>query len=165
MPNIEKTYTTRLEAVSGNDSVQAILDNKLEETSPAITVDYIALALDHIEDKKAEITDAIKTLQDMKKHEELRAEFIKEECATWLEGTGLDKLDGLIVSSVTINETKPKQELIITDEEALINGGYFKTVVDKTVVKKALQDGVEVEGAELEVVYSANKIKINKKRG
>ena len=162
---IAKTYTTKLEQVSNDDSVIAILDAKIEATSPAQTVDYMGLALDNVSRKVAEAKQAIKAIQEIIKHEEARAEHIKEQCAEWLEGTGLDKLDGMIVSSVTINETKPKQELMITSEEALINGGYFKTVVDKTAVKQALQNGEEVEGATLEVTHVANKIKINKKRG
>ena len=164
MSQIQLSYTTKLEAISGNDDVLAILDAKLEATSPAQVVDYIGLADKHIEDKMSEIATAIKTLQELKKHEEARKDFIKEKCAEWLEGTGLDKLDGLIVSSITINETKPQENLIIENEDALINQGYFKTVLDKSKVKKALQEGVELEGASIEVVHVANKIRVNKKK-
>ena len=162
---IEKTYTTKLEAVSAKDDVLAILDAKLEATSGAGVVDYIGLATDHIEAKKEELSKHIKILQDMKKDEDARLTFIKEESAKWLEGNGIEKLDGLIVSSITINETKPKENLIVDDEEALINAGYFKTTVDTTKAKQALLSGVDVEGCHIEVVHDANKIKINKKRG
>ena len=165
MSNIQLSYTTKLEAVSDRDDVQAILNNKLESTSPAQTVDYMALALDHIDSKIADAKSAVKAIQEVIKHEEARKEHIKEECAVWLEDTGLDKLDGMIVSSVSINKTKAKENLIVTDEEALINGGYFKTVIDTSKAKKDLLEGKEVEGARIEVIHVANKIKVNKKRG
>ena len=161
---IELSYTTKLEQVTASSDILAILDHKLDATSPAQTVDYMALALDHITNKQDDISSAIAKLQELKKAEASRAEFIKEECAKWLEGTGLDKLDGLIVSSVTVNEAKPKENLIIEDEETLINQGYFKTVLDKTAVKQALQNGDDIEGASLEVVHVANKIRVNKRR-
>ena len=161
---IAKTYTTKLEQVSNDDSVIAILDAKLEATSPAQTVDYMGLALDNVSRKVAEAKQAIKAIQDIIKHEEAREEHIKEQCAEWLEGTGLDKLDGMIVSSVTINKTEPKQEVIIT-EAASVATKFWKSSIDKTAVKQALQNGEEVEGATLETTHVANKIKINKKRG
>ena len=164
MSNIQLTYTTKLESVVHDSDVCAILDAKLEATSPAQLTDYVGLALDHITAKRTDIKAAIKQLQELDKHEANREEFIKEQCANWLEATGLDKLDGLIVSSMTINNTKPKENLIVTDEDACINAGYFKTVMDTSAVKKALLDGVEVEGAHIEVVHVANKIKVNKKR-
>ena len=161
---IELSYTTKLEQITDSSDVLAILDHKLDATSPAQTVDYMALALDHIKAKQDDISEAIAKLQALKKDEVSRAEFIKEECAKWLEGTGLDKLDGLIVSSVTVNESKPKENLVIENEEVLINQGYFKTVLDKTAVKQALQDGKNLEGATLEVTHVANKIRVNKKK-
>jgi hypothetical protein len=164
MSEIQLSYTTKLEMITDKDDVIAILDHKLEATSPAQTVDYMALAIDHIDAKIADGKSAIKAIQEAIKHEESRKEHIKEQCSNWLEGTGLDKLNGMIVSSVTINKAKPQENIIITDEEALINGGYFKTVVDKTKAKNDLLAGLEVEGAHIEVVHVANKIKVNKKR-
>ena len=161
---IELSYTTKLEAIAQNDDVSAILDAKLQATSPAQVTDYVALALDHIKAKQDEIANAIKSLQELKKHEGARAEHIKEQVCNWIEGMGIDKLDGLITSSMTVNVAKPKEELVILNEEALINSGYFKTVIDTSMVKKALQDGIEVEGAKLDVVHVADKIQINKKR-
>ena len=162
---LQKTYTTHLESITQDTDVIAILDHKCEDVGPARTVDYIGLALDNVDKKMADINAAIKQLQEMKKHEDARKEHIKEQTCNWLEGTGLDKLDGLIVSSMSINNTKPKEELIITDEESCINAGYFKTVLDKSELKKDLLEGKEVEGAKIEVIHVANKIKINKKRG
>ena len=161
---IELSYTTKLEEVYQDDNIIAILDEKLQATSPARTVDYVGLALDHIEYAIKDAKSAIKGYQEAVKFEEARQEYIKEEVAKWLEGTGLNKLDGIIVSSMTVNEVKPQNNLIIQNEEALINQGYFKTVLDETAVKQALQNGDDVEGAELEVVHVANKIRVNKKR-
>ena len=164
MNKIQLSYTTKLEAISDIDDVKAIMDAKLEATSPAQTVDYVGLALDHIDAKVAEINATIKTLQEMKKHESDRKEHLKEQIGEWLEDTGLDKLDGLIVSSMTIHKAKPQENVIITDEAAVIDAGYFKPTIDKTKVKEALLSGIDVKGANIEVVHVANKIKVNKKR-
>lgn len=162
--SIQLSYTTKLEAISDRDDVKAILNAKLEATSPAQTVDYVGLAVDHIDAKVADINSAIKALQELKKHEEARREYIKEQVCEWLEDNGLDKLEGMLVSSITVYQPETVKELVITDEEALINGGYFKPVVDKTMAKNCILNGIEVEGARVEITHQANKIKINKKR-
>lgn len=161
---IQLSYTTKLETVTRKEDIKAILDAKLNATSPAQTVDYIGLAADHIQAKRNDIKNAIAQLRQIDQEEEARLELIKEQCAEWLEETGLEKLEGHIVSSITVNSPKPKEDLIIDDEEACFNAGHIKTVLDKASVKKALQNGEDVEGARLEVTHVASKIKINKKR-
>jgi len=79
-----------------------------------------------------------------------------------LTSNGVDKLQGDLVSSLTVFEKAQTTELIITDEESLINAGYFIMSVDKTAVKNALLDGVDVVGAKLEITHNENSIKINK---
>ncbi len=59
---------------------------------------------------------------------------------------------------------KEKTTVIIDNEEALINAGYFKAALDKTEVKNAILNGVELEGAHLEIEHQEPTIKINKKR-
>lgn len=161
---LELSYTTKLEAVTDNSSVKAILDAKLEATSPAQLVDYVGLALNHIATKRAEIKDTIKRLQELDKQEANREEFIKEQTSAWLEDVGVDRLDGRLVSSMTVTPSKPKEDLVIDNEDALIAGGYAKMVLDNAMIKKQLLAGVEVEGAHIEVTHTQPKIKINKMR-
>lgn len=161
---LELSYTTKLETVRDDSSVAAILDAKLEATSPAQLVDYVGLALDHIGTKRAEIKQTIKRLQELDKQEAAREEFIKEQTASWLEDTGIDRLDGRLVSSMTIAASKPQEKLVVDDEETLIKGGYFKMVVNSDLVKKHLIAGENIEGAHIEITHSLPKIKINKSR-
>jgi len=163
MGNIEKSYTTTLEQITVKTDVLAILDHKLAATSPERVADYMELVTGNIEAKIKNIKDYIKELNGVKKDEEDRLEFIKEQSAAWLENEGVDKLKNIHVSSITINNTAPKQTLVITDA-SLIKTKFFKSEIDKTAVKQAIQEGEEVEGATLEVIHMANKIKVNKKR-
>ena len=68
------------------------------------------------------------------------------------------------VSSISISSSKPKNELKVINEESLINQGYFKTVLDKTAVKNAILDGVEIEGAEITIIYEEDKIRVNSRK-
>ena len=166
MSNIQKVYTTTLEAISGNDDVLAILDHKLAATSPERVADYIELATTNIADKIAKLKAYKAELSSIQKDEENRLEHIKEQCAVWLENEGVDKLEGLHVSSITINDTAPTVKLKVINESYWINLGYCKTTVDETAVKNFLlnTDIDYSEFATLETVHNANKIKVNKKR-
>ena len=85
---------------------------------------------------------------------------------------GIEKLEGLRVSSITITppSTKEKLHLTIYDEMALIKQGYFKVIVDEDGVKKAFGDVDERKLIEaycsLDVVSEPvlAKLRINKKR-
>jgi len=108
--------------------------------------------------------DAKKELDSLIKMHEKQKEIIKAGCAEWLTSAGVEKLNGDIVSSVSIYSPKPKETLKVTSDEALINQGYFKTVVDKTAAKNAIKDGVDVDGAEIEILHESDTLKINKRR-
>lgn len=168
MLKVEKTYTTTLEKASDKDDLLAILDAKAVATTPERVADYMELATDNIKGKIDALSDYIKELQAIKKQEVNRFLLVGEKCAEWLEGSGVEKLEGLHVSSITINKTEPKENLIIEDEELLIKEGYFKKVLCNTKVKIALEvaeeAGVEFKGAKIEVIRLANKITVNKKR-
>jgi len=129
MSNIEKVYTTTLEAVSGNDDVLAILDHKLSATSPERVADYMELATENIEKKIQGIKDYVKELNDIKKHEENRLEHIKEQCAVWLENEGVDKLEGVHVSSITINDTAPTIKVKVLDANYWIRQGLYLSLI------------------------------------
>ena len=58
MANIQRSYETKLESADKNHVI-AILDAKLEATSPERTADYVSLALDNID-------SAIKRMKDGK---------------------------------------------------------------------------------------------------
>lgn len=161
---IPKTLETRLEKADNTDSVVSILDFKVNEIGPNRTVDYIGMALDNIDSSISRIDEAISELRAIKDGYKLQADIIKIGSAKWLVDNGLSKLDGDRISSISINEKKPVEDIVIDDEEAVINAGYFKMTIDKTAAKNALIDGVDVEGAHIEVTHNEPTIRINKKR-
>ena len=159
----EQSYETRLE-YSNIENINVILDAKLEATSPQRVVDYISLSLDNINSNIERMKEAKKELDSLIKAQGTQKEIIKNGCAGWLSDAGVKKLDGDIVSSVSIYSPKPKETLKVINEESLINQGYFKTVVDKTAVKNAILDGVTVDGAEIEILHDSDTLKVNKRR-
>ena len=154
---------TRLETAQPSD-IEAILDHKLETTSAHQVSDYAALALNSIAHRIDEIKHAEAELKGLKVALSQQSDIIKEGVALWLSSVGLDKLQGNIVSSITVLKGKPNEVLIIDDEEALINAGYFKTVLNKTAVKDALLSDIDIEGAHIEVTHNADKIKVNHRK-
>lgn len=163
MSKIPSTYTTKLET-SNIDLISAVLDAKLDSTSPQSVADYIALAVDNLEARVARMKEAKKELDSLIKEDENQIEVIKIGASSWITECGIDKLDGDRVSSITTYKPKPATVLKVVNEESLINQGYFKTVLDKTMVKNLIESGEEVEGAELEIIHKEDLIKINKRK-
>jgi len=158
-----KRYETKLENADIKDFC-AILDKKLEDTSPEEVVDYVAFAIDNIDGQIERIKDAQKRLAQLKKDVEGQKENIKIGGAKWLQSAGIDKLKGLVTSSMTIYTPAERKEVVVDNEDALINAGYFKQVLDKTAVKKAILADEKVEGAHIEITHREAELKINKAR-
>ena len=163
MSKIELRKETRLETAPMHE-IEATLDFKLAETSPEGVADYIGLTLQNIDDRLARIKEAEAQIKSLKSELVAQQETIKVGSAKWLAESGIDKLQGIYVSSISISSSKPKNELKVINEESLINQGYFKTVLDKTAVKNAILDGVEIEGAEIEIIYEEDKIRVNSRK-
>jgi len=157
------TKQTSLETAN-IENVGAILDWKLKEKSPEAVADYIAFSAANLEAKIDNIKEAEANIKALKADVQKQIETIKIGSSKWLSDVGVSKLSGMAVSSVSILNSKPKIELIVENEEALVNAGYFKTVLDKTAIKNAIEDGVNVDGARLEVVHKEPTLKINKLR-
>ncbi len=160
-PIIEKS--TRLETAEPQE-IEAILDHKLETTSAHQVADYAALSIDNIENRIAEIKSAEQELKALRSALADQADIVKSGVASWLADTGLSKLQGNIVSSISVLVPKPSYDLVVDDEAALINAGYFKTVLDKTAVKNALLADEEIPGAHLDVTHHQEKIKVNRRK-
>lgn len=158
-----RTIQTKLETASRED-ISPILDAKALSVGATQTADYIGFAIENIESSMARIDHAIKELNEIKKDAKSQLELIKIGTAEWLTDNGIDKLQGDRISSITVFDKKETQELIIDDEEAVINAGYFKMAVDKTSAKQALQEGANFDGAHIEITYNEASIKVNKKR-
>jgi len=163
MSKIEQRRETRLETAPIHE-VGAILDFKLGETSPEGVADYIGLSLQNLDDRLMRIKEAEANIKSLKAELTSQAETIKIGSAKWLAESGIDKLQGMAVSSVSISKSKPKEELIVTNEESLINQGFFKTTLDKTAVKNAIMNDIVVEGACVEITHTEDKIRVNRRK-
>ena len=159
-----KQIVTKLQSALKPENVPVILDNKLEETDPETTVDYIGLAEDKIKREIESIDAAIIELKAIKGDLKQQGEVIKNGTRLWLDSHGIDKLKGHLISSITAFNPKEKEELIIDNEQALIDAGYFKVVLDTTAVENAIKEGKEVEGAHIQIVHQPESIRINRRR-
>jgi len=154
MSKISKTITTRLEsAVDNGDSISQILDNKLEEYQlkkmpvEASLADYINMGIGSFDEKiaqyeayKKDLTEAIKAFKELKQETSI-------EVGSWMKSSGIEKLKGINVSSITIKDASV-------------------SVTNK--IKRDISDGELVELGyahyEEDIKEIPQTIKINKKR-
>ena len=126
-----------------NNFFKEYLQGILEDTSKPYyqRADYIGLSLNEIKSKIDILTSDISDLQALKKKLSSALEIAKVQVAEIFIGNGIDRIDGNIISSLTLTNptSKTKDEILIKNENALINLGYVKFSVDLEAVEKALQ--------------------------
>ena len=115
---------------------------------------------------------SIKELQTLKKNLTLAKTTALEAIAEVLVEYGIDKLDGTVISSITITpkKSKTKDTLNIINADALIKLGYFSVIVDKSAVEEAMgnlesMDEIDkfVEISSIDEITPA-RIKVNSRR-
>ncbi len=157
-----------------NEFFKKYLQGILEDTSKPYyqRADYIGLSMQEIKSKIDTLSSDISELQALKKKLLNALEIAKVQVAEIFASNGIDRIDGNIISSLTLTNptSKTKDEIIIKNEEALINLGYVKFSVDIEAIEKALQtkEGKKelkklVEVTTLTITTPA-KIKVNTKR-
>ena len=177
MKLINYQLQTQIEYLSEDKSKQHFKDYIkliLEDTSKPYyqRADYIGLSLNEIKSKIDTLSSDISELQALKKKLSNALEIAKVQVAEIFASNGIDRIDGNIISSLTLTNptSKTKDEIIIKNEEALINLGYVKFSVDIEVIEKALQtkEGKKELKKYVEVmpitVTTPAKIKVNTKR-
>ena len=126
-----------------NNFFKEYLHGILEDTSKPYyqRADYIGLSMQEIKSKIDTLTSDISDLQALKKRLNSALEIAKELTANVFLENGIDRIDGNIISSLTLTNatSKTKDEIFIKDENAVINLGYVKFSVDLDAVEKALQ--------------------------
>ena len=157
-----------------NNFFKEYLQSILEDTSKPYyqRADYIGLSLNEIKSKIDTLTSDISDLQALKKKLSNALDIAKVQVAEIFIGNGIDRIDGNIISSLTLTNptSKTKDEILIKDEKTLINLGYVKFSVDLEAVEKALQtkEGKKELKKLVEVmpitVTTPAKIKVNTKR-
>ena len=177
MKLINYQLQTQIEYLSDekpNNFFKEYLQSILEDTSKPYyqRADYIGLSLNEIKSKIDTLTSDISELQALKKKLSNALEIAKVQVAEIFASNGIDRIDGNIISSLTLTNptSKTKDEIIIKNEEALINLGYVKFSVDIEAIEKALQtkEGKKELKKYVEVmpitVTTPAKIKVNTKR-
>ncbi len=157
-----------------NSHFKDYLKSILEDTSKPYyqRADYIGLSMQEIKSKIDTLTSDISDLQALKKRLNSALEIAKELTANVFLENGIDRIDGNIISSLTLTNatSKTKDEIFIKDENAVMTLGYVKFSVDLDAVEKALQtkEGRKelkkfVDVTSLTITNPA-KIKVNTKR-
>ena len=132
---------------------------------------FLGLSLSEIKSKIDTLSGDISELQELKKNLSTALEIAKELIAEIFIENGIDRIDGNIISSLTLSKesTKPKDEIRILDENALMDLGYVKFSIDMDALKADISAGKADElkdFVEVSTTYSVlpAKIKVNKKR-
>ncbi len=157
-----------------NNFFKEYLQSILEDTSKPYyqRADYIGLSLNEIKSKIDTLSSDISELQALKKKLSNALDIAKVQVADIFIANGIDRIDGNIISSLTLSNatSKTKDEIIIKNEDALINLGYVKFSVDLEAVEKALstKEGKKELKKLVDVipitVTTPAKIKVNTKR-
>ena len=157
-----------------NNFFKEYLQGILEDTSKPYyqRADYIGLSMQEIKSKIDTLTSDISDLQALKKKLSNALEIAKVQVADIFIANGIDRIDGNIISSLTLTNptSKTKDEILIKDEKTLINLGYVKFSVDLEAVEKALKtkEGKKELKKFVDVtpitISTPAKIKVNTKR-
>ncbi len=177
MKLVNYALQTQIEYLSedkNNSHFKEYLQNILEDTSKPYyqRADYIGLSLNEIKSKIDYLSKNISELQALKKKLTNALEIAKEQVATIFEANGIDRMDGNIISSLTLSKSTTKETNIINilDENKIMGLGFVKFSVDVEAVEKALatkQGQKELKGL-VEVtpmsISTSAKVKVNTKR-
>lgn len=102
--------------------------------------DYIGLSITELQNKIDYLSEDIKEMSALKKSLMEAKTVALEATASVLSEYGIDRLDGAMLSSITITPKKTKltETFKIIDEQALIQLGYCSVVVDEKAVREAM---------------------------
>jgi hypothetical protein len=132
----------------------------------------VGLSLNDLKHKVDFLSSNIKELQAYKKKLTESLEIAKTLTAEVFSKNGVDRIDGNIISSLTLTKSsqKTKEFLTINNEAEVMAKGYVKFSVDEESILKAMKTKSGLE--ELDKYVSVNsitettpaKIKVNTKR-
>jgi uncharacterized protein YeeX (DUF496 family) len=152
------------------DYIQSILE---DEKKPYYQkCDYVGLSLHELKLKIDNLSTNIKDLQALKKKLSNALEIAKELTAEVLVNNGIDRVDGNIISSLTLSKETSKTSDVVTikDPNAVMGLGYVNFSVDVKAVEEAIKtkDGrIQLDNF-IEVipmtVVTPAKVKVNAKK-
>ena len=168
---------TQIEYLSedkSNSHFKEYIQNILEDTSKPYyqRCDYVGLSLNELKLKIDSLTKDIQELQALKKKLSSSLELAKELTAEVLINNGIDRIDGTIISSLTLTKLirTTKETITVKDDNVVMGLGYVKFSVDEEAIQKAIKTKEGLE--ELKEYININtfttttlpKVKVNTKR-
>ena len=177
MKLINYQLQTQIECLSDKKSTKFFkeyLQSILEDTAKPYhqRCDYIGLSLHEIKSKIDFLAKDITELQNLKKKLTTALEIAKELTAEIFIENGIDRIDGNIISSLTLTNPSSKTSDVVSilDENAVMELGHVNFTVDIEAVEDAIktEDGFEKLKDFIEVtsitLSSPAKIKVNAKK-
>ena len=168
---------THIESLATSKSTQYFSDyvrTILQDTTKPYyqRADYVGLSLQEIKAKIDTLSSDIKELQNLKKRLTDSLEIAKEIIASVFLENGVDRIDGNIISSLTLaSETSSTQtSFTILDNEAVMRLGYIKYQPDVEAIEEAmmtpegLEELAEFVTSETKTTKTPAKVKVNAKR-
>ncbi len=176
---MEKLTRYRFEAMiqdvneSGKEYLTNEFKNILESNKPYQSkCDYIGYSILSIDEKISLLDEEIENLKLYKQKLKVAKDIALTTGAKVFNSYGISKIEGAGISSITVSnitETK-KLELTIQNEQALIEQGFYKKVIDESKILQAYMQGdykdFILQNAKVEeVIYiKPSKLRINKRR-
>ena len=138
-----QTQMENLNESSTNIHFKDYLKSILEDSNTPYfqKADYIGLSLQEIASKIEYIGTDIRELQAYKKKLQTALTLAKELVADVLIQNGVDRVDGNVISSISLQSESitTKQEIVVLDENAVMTLGYVKFEPDIEAIKVALE--------------------------
>ncbi|OHE17726.1 MAG: hypothetical protein A2540_08385 [Sulfurimonas sp. RIFOXYD2_FULL_37_8] len=135
---------TQMESVKQEAThfLQEYLQSVLEDKTKAYyqKADYVGLSLNELSNKIDTLSEDIKELQRLKKRLSTALDISKEVTASILLKNGIDKIEGTIISSITLTKetTKEKVSMAVLNKEELLKRGFVKYELDTDALQTAL---------------------------
>ncbi len=168
---------TQIESLSSEKPTEFFADyirSIIEDNSKPYhqRADYVGLSLNELKSKINFLAQDIRELQQLKKKLTSALDIAKEVTASVFEANGVDRIDGNIISSLTLTKpsVKTKTSLVVTDAEAVMRLGYIKYEPDIEEIILAMKtvNGFKELDAFVSVssedIITPAKIKVNTKR-
>jgi len=170
-----QTQIETLSETKSQEFFKEYIQNILEDnTKPYYQkADYVGLSLNELKNKIDYLASSIKELQTLKKRLTESLDVAKVLTAEVLVKNGVDRIDGNILSSLTLTKesTTTKNKITVLKPNEVMGLGYVKFSVDDEAIAKVVDENSDAlkelnEFISVETIESKNpsKIKVNTKR-
>lgn len=176
---MRKLLRNRFEAIvqdvteSSKNYLRQELRDILESNKSYMTkTDYIAYSIISIDEKIAILDEQLQDLQEYKKKLKAAKDIVLTTGAEIFNEYGISKIEGGAFSSITTTKqtTSSKLQITVMNEQALIQGGIYKKVVDTKLLEEYYQNNeykkLIEENTSIQTITTIkpSQLKINKRR-